>query len=251
MKILIAENDWVVRKTLNGFLSGYGDCDLAVDGRELLDAFGTALRGQKPYALLCVDSRLPKTDGVQVLKAVRELERQRGVAPKARVKLVLTAALSEAELARAAAGYGCEVFATRPVDLQKFTGLLRKLGLEGPEGHPPQPPGAPAAAGEAARAGRAAPTRGAAGRPGGSAYFQAVYALPGHQLEVRMGTGSSIRFDFRTRLRTARFGALQDEELFQSVSTDGNYLIFSKTGRMPVRITASEFMDLVLVDRTK
>lgn len=85
----------------------------------------------------------------------------------------------------------------------------------------------------------------------GSAYFQAVHALPGHQLEVRMGTGSSIRFDFRTRLRTARFGALQDEELFQSVSTDGNYLIFSKTGRMPVRITASEFMDLVLVDRTK
>lgn len=82
-------------------------------------------------------------------------------------------------------------------------------------------------------------------------YFRSVQALPGYHLKVTMETGSIIHFDFRSRLSTARFGRLSDEELFQSVRTDGNYLIFHKAGIMPVKVTASEFMDLVLIDRSK
>ncbi|MFT4104126.1 MAG: DUF2442 domain-containing protein [Lacrimispora sp.] len=82
-------------------------------------------------------------------------------------------------------------------------------------------------------------------------YFKSVKALPDYQLEVIMETGSIIQFDFRPRLNTARFGELRDEKLFQSVKTDGDYLIFCKEKRMPVKITASEFMDLVLIDRGK
>lgn len=85
----------------------------------------------------------------------------------------------------------------------------------------------------------------------GDGYFQRVLALPEYQLEVTMKTGSLIQFDFRSRLHTARFGMLSDEELFQSVHTDGEYLMFFKAGMMPVKITASEFMDLVLIDRSK
>ncbi|HWR60870.1 MAG TPA: hypothetical protein VN580_04625 [Clostridia bacterium] len=82
-------------------------------------------------------------------------------------------------------------------------------------------------------------------------YFKSVHALPDYRLKVTMETGTTIHFDFHTRLNTMRFGMLRDEELFRSVSTDGIYLIFSKAGRMPVKITASEFMDLILIDRTK
>ena len=85
----------------------------------------------------------------------------------------------------------------------------------------------------------------------GDRYFKSVKALPDYRLEVIMETGSIIQFDFRSRLNTARFGVLRDEELFQSVNTDGDYLIFCKEKRMPVRITASEFMDLILIDRGK
>jgi len=80
-------------------------------------------------------------------------------------------------------------------------------------------------------------------------YIKSVRALPGSTLEVTMATGSIIQFDFCSRLNSARFGILQDEELFRSVWTDGNYLIFEKAGRMPLKITASEFLDLVLIDR--
>src|SRR5262245_57001612 len=81
----------------------------------------------------------------------------------------------------------------------------------------------------------------------GEGYFKSVQALSAHQLKVTMETGAVIYFDFLSRLNTARYGKLRDEELFASVCTDGLCLIFSKTGKVPVKITAKEFMDLVLV----
>lgn len=85
----------------------------------------------------------------------------------------------------------------------------------------------------------------------GEGYIKSVRALPEYQLEVEMVTGTNIRFDFRSRLNTARFGKLRDVEMFTSVHTDGLNLIFSKKGKVPVKIDAKEFMDLVLVDRTR
>ncbi len=82
-------------------------------------------------------------------------------------------------------------------------------------------------------------------------YFKEVYALHDYQLQVVMTTGATIQFDFRPRLNTVRFGGLKDKDHFRNVRTDGNYLIFEKTGKTPMRITASEFMDLVFVDRRK
>ena len=83
------------------------------------------------------------------------------------------------------------------------------------------------------------------------AYIKSVRALPDYQLEVVMETGAVVNLDFHTRLRSVRFGALEDEALFGSVRTDGNYLLFSDGNRDRVQIGAKELMDMVLVDRTE
>jgi hypothetical protein len=57
-------------------------------------------------------------------------------------------------------------------------------------------------------------------------------------------------FDFNSRLCTMRFGALRDEELFMTAHTDGNCILFEKKGTSKISIAASDFMDLILVDRT-
>jgi hypothetical protein len=85
----------------------------------------------------------------------------------------------------------------------------------------------------------------------GNGYFKRVQVLPDYRLEVIMETDTVIRFDFRSRLKTARFGRLSDKNLFSSVRTDGGSLIFEIPGTIPVQISAQEFMDLVLIDRTK
>ncbi len=82
-----------------------------------------------------------------------------------------------------------------------------------------------------------------------SEYFQSVHALPDYMLEVLMGTGALVRFDFRSHLHTARYSPLRDLTLFQSANTDGSCLNFDCRGGSSVKITASEFIDLVLVSR--
>ena len=55
-------------------------------------------------------------------------------------------------------------------------------------------------------------------------FFRSVKPLPKHKLEVVMQTDTHIVFDFTSRLGTMRFGALVDDELFNSARTDGNFI---------------------------
>lgn len=129
MRILIAEDDFASRKFLEKFLSHYGDCDMVVDGMETIDAYMFALRDKKPYDLICLDIMMPRVDGVKVLKAIRDLETQKGILPEKRAKIIMTTALGEAELVRSAFEYGCEAYASKPIDTEKLLEVIEKLGL--------------------------------------------------------------------------------------------------------------------------
>lgn len=65
-----------------------------------------------------------------------------------------------------------------------------------------------------------------------------------------METDTHIVFGFTSRLGTMRFGALVDDDLFNSVRTDGNCILFGKPGAAEIRIGPADFADLMLVDRT-
>ncbi len=263
MRILIAEDDMVSRNFLSKFLSRYGECDLVVDGLETIDAFLIALKDKDPYHLICLDIMMPKVDGVKTLKAIRDLEKQYGIPQEKRVKIIMTTALAEAQLVRTAFEYGCEAYAAKPIDTKKLVEVMEKLGLIQGEGKTSEKISKISKINENnEEISKNTPKRGMQKTepspkmvndtdPAAEGYFKSVSTLPDYRMDVTMGTGTTIHFDFRSRLKTARFGMLRDEELFRSAHTDGNYLIFSKAGKMPLKITASEFMDLVLIDRTK
>ena len=129
LRILIAEDDLVSRKFLSKFLSQYGECDVVVDGMETIDAYLMSMREKKPYDLICLDIMMPKIEGVKVLKAIRELETQKGVLPEKRAKIIMTTALAESDLVKSAFEYGCEAYASKPIDTGKFIEVMIKLGL--------------------------------------------------------------------------------------------------------------------------
>jgi two-component system, chemotaxis family, chemotaxis protein CheY len=131
MRILIAEDDLVSRNFLNKLLSRYGECDMVVDGLETIDAFLIALKDEDPYSLICLDIMMPKVDGMKVLKAIRDLEKQYGILKEKRVKIIVTTALTETELVKNAFEYGCEAYAAKPIDTQKLIEVMGKLGLIG------------------------------------------------------------------------------------------------------------------------
>lgn len=129
VKILIAEDDLVSRKFLYKFLSQYGECDLVVDGLEAIDAYMIANREKQPYDLICLDIMMPKVDGVKVLKAIRDLEVQNKIVPEKQAKVIMTTAISEAQHVQTAFEYGCNAFASKPIETEKLTQVLKKLEL--------------------------------------------------------------------------------------------------------------------------
>lgn len=133
MRILIAEDDLTSRKFLFKFLSKYGECDLVVDGLEALDAFLISLKDNKPYDLICLDIMMPKVDGVKVLKHIKDLETQKGILPEKRSKIIMTTALAETQFVQNAFDIGCDAYAAKPIDTDKFVEVLQKLGLVGNE----------------------------------------------------------------------------------------------------------------------
>ncbi|WP_318503977.1 response regulator [Bacillus sp. T3] len=129
MKILIAEDDLVSRKFLLKFFSGYGECDVVVDGLEALDAFLIAVKENSPYDLICLDIMMPKVDGVKVLKAIRDYEKQTKVSSDKKAKVIMISALADTQYVHKAFDIGCEAYAAKPVDIEKLMNVMKKLEL--------------------------------------------------------------------------------------------------------------------------
>jgi two-component system chemotaxis response regulator CheY len=130
MKILIAEDDLASRKFLSKFLSRFGQCDITVDGMEAVEAFMSAWDENEPYDLICLDIMMPKLDGLKVLKVIRDLEMEKKVEVKNKSKIIMMTALNDKENVMEAFDNGCEAYAAKPIDIQKLTEVLNKLGFE-------------------------------------------------------------------------------------------------------------------------
>ena len=129
MKILLAEDDFVTRKFMTNFLSKYGECDVTVDGMEAVDAFMMALEMEEPYDLVCLDIMIPVMDGYQALMGIRNLEKERGIAPENAVKVIMATALNDEKNVKMAFDLGCTIYSGKPIDEARFEQALQKLGL--------------------------------------------------------------------------------------------------------------------------
>ena len=129
MKILLAEDDFVTRKFMSGFLSKYGECDVTVDGMEAVDAFMMALEDGEPYDLVCLDIMMPVMDGYQALMGIRNLEKERNIPKEKEAKVIMTTALNDEKNVKMAFELGCTVYSGKPIDQERFEQALRKFGL--------------------------------------------------------------------------------------------------------------------------
>ncbi|MBL4933465.1 MULTISPECIES: response regulator [Clostridium] len=130
MKILIAEDDLVSRKFILKLLSAYGECDLVVDGLEALDAYLIAVKDNAPYDLICLDIMMPKVDGVKVLNAIRDFEKQRGLLPEEKAKIIMITALADTNYVHKSFDLGCEAYVAKPIDTEKLHEVVEKLGIK-------------------------------------------------------------------------------------------------------------------------
>ena len=132
MKILLAEDDFASRKFMSKLLGEYGECDVTVNGLEAVDAYLMALEDEDEdnYDLVVLDVMMPMLDGYQVLDTVRKIENDRNVPVEKRAKVIMTTALNEEINVKKAMEIGCDAYVGKPVNVEKFTILLERLGFK-------------------------------------------------------------------------------------------------------------------------
>ncbi|GCD10327.1 response regulator [Clostridium tagluense] len=129
MRILIAEDDFTSRLFMKKFLSKYGECEVVVDGIEAIDAYLNSIKDENIYDLICLDIMMPRLDGMRALKSIRDIEKQKCVEEDKKVKIIMTTALNDKETVLNAYDSGCEAYASKPIETDKFIVVMRNLGL--------------------------------------------------------------------------------------------------------------------------
>ncbi len=97
LKTLIVEDDFASFKILEEYLCEYGDCSVAVNGAETVEAFKKALDEGQPYDLICLDIMLPEMNGHLALEEICRIEREYGISDPDGVKVIMTTAIDDPE----------------------------------------------------------------------------------------------------------------------------------------------------------
>ena len=105
-RVLVVDDEPDAVELLQEFLTakGYEVCT-AEDGEEAL----RLVKEERPHLIL-LDIRMPKMNGLEVLKRVREIDREVGV--------IMVTAVNEEETGRQALELGAFDYITKPLDLQ-------------------------------------------------------------------------------------------------------------------------------------
>lgn len=129
MKSLVVEDEFVARAILQRFLARYGECDVAVDGYEAIDAVSAALELDAPYELVCLDIGLPKLNGQDVLERIRSLELDRGLELGQGCRVIMTTATTAKDHVLGAFRGGADAYLPKPISLASLTQELKALRL--------------------------------------------------------------------------------------------------------------------------
>jgi len=129
MKILIVDDDFVSRVLLQKLMAPYGLCHSAVDGKEALHAYRMAWAEGQPYDLILLDIMMPGMCGHDVLSAIEEDQKKRGIRGSSGVKIIMITALGDPKTVVGAYREGCESYILKPVDRRKLEAVMREAGL--------------------------------------------------------------------------------------------------------------------------
>ena len=129
MKALIVEDDFTSRLLLQQILNPYGECHIAVNGKEAIEAFMVAWAEGSRYDLICLDIMMPDIDGQEVLKRIRSMEETDGASAVNGVKIIMTTALRDKKNVFTAFEEQCDGYLVKPIDKAKMIDYLKDFGL--------------------------------------------------------------------------------------------------------------------------
>ena len=129
LRMLLVEDDFTSRLLLQSFLSRYGECHVAVNGREAVEAFRAAGELGQTYDLICMDIMMPEMDGCEAVRQVRALEEARGIFSTAGAKIVMTTTVNDIKHVIRCFKELCDAYLVKPIDLAELLGQMKSYQL--------------------------------------------------------------------------------------------------------------------------
>ncbi|MBN2064420.1 MAG: response regulator [Sedimentisphaerales bacterium] len=135
LRILIVEDDFTSRQLLVSALKRYGDCHVAKDGLEAIQAVieSYEMVPTSPYDLICMDVQMPNMDGTVAARTIREIERGKSVEGTEFESIIMMISCVEEPKVIMKACYQCGAnhYFVKPLNLHQMTRQMQKLGLIG------------------------------------------------------------------------------------------------------------------------
>jgi two-component system, chemotaxis family, chemotaxis protein CheY len=129
LRVLLVEDNFASRLLLQTFLTRYGECHIAVNGREAVEAFHAALERGQSYDLVCMDIMMPEMDGREAVRRIRAMEEGRGILSTYGTKIIMTTAVDEIKDVVLCFKELCDAYLVKPIDLSQLLGHLRAYRL--------------------------------------------------------------------------------------------------------------------------
>ena len=132
MKTLIVEDELTSRVILKKILSPFGEVHLCYNGNEAIDAFLSTLDQGTPFDLICMDFMMPEIDGHAALTRIRAIEKEKGITPSEKVKVIMTTGLSNIETEYVDITSMCDAILLKPIRKDTLLKSLQNLGYSQP-----------------------------------------------------------------------------------------------------------------------
>jgi len=129
LRILLAEDDFSSRFLLQTFLSRYGECHIAVNGKEAVETFRFALERGQRYDLICMDIMMPEMDGREAVRRMRSLEEEHGILSTHGAKIIMTTAVEEVKEVIRCFHELCDAYLMKPIDLAILLSQMKSYQL--------------------------------------------------------------------------------------------------------------------------
>jgi len=129
LRALLVEDDFSGRLLLQTFLSRYGECHIAVNGREAVDAVRSALDCGQGYDLICMDIMMPEMDGREAVRQIRALEEARGIWSTHGAKIFMTTTVDEIKEVILCFKELCDAYLMKPIDLGQLRDRMMSYQL--------------------------------------------------------------------------------------------------------------------------
>ena len=120
LRMLLVEDDFASRLVLQTFLSRFGECHIAVNGRDAVEAFREAASHDERYDLICMDIMMPFVDGIQAVRQVRALEEADGILSTSGARIIMTTAVDDIHEVGRSYNELCDGYLVKPIDLAKL-----------------------------------------------------------------------------------------------------------------------------------